>query len=62
MTDVQGTRHLASTQDLAHTGPRHGLPASLIHTPTDFGWFSPTQARLAELHLRVPPGFRQVSP
>jgi len=29
---------------------------------TDFGWFTPTQARLAELNLRVPPGFRQVSP
>jgi hypothetical protein len=29
---------------------------------TDFGWFTPTQARLAELRLPIPPGFRQVAP
>jgi hypothetical protein len=29
---------------------------------TDFRWFAPTKARLAELHLLVPPGFRQVPP
>jgi hypothetical protein len=39
---------------------------AIIATPTglalrtDFGWFTPTHARLAELHLPVPPGFRQV--
>jgi hypothetical protein len=27
---------------------------------TAFGWFAPTRARLAQLHLSVPPGFRQV--
>jgi hypothetical protein len=27
---------------------------------TDFGWFAPTRARVAGLHLSVPPGFRQV--
>jgi len=39
---------------------------AIIATPTglalrtDFGWFTPTHARLAELHPPVPPGFRQV--
>ena len=29
---------------------------------TDFSWLVPTQARLAQLHVSVPRGFRQVSP
>jgi hypothetical protein len=28
----------------------------------DFGWFTPTMAHLAEAHLSIPPGFRQVWP
>src|SRR5215470_1941754 len=36
MTDMRGTRHPASTRDPAHR-PRHGLPASLIHTLTGAG-------------------------
>lgn len=28
----------------------------------DFGWFTPTKAHLAQVHLSIPPGFRQVSP
>jgi hypothetical protein len=47
--------------------PRTYLPVrAILTTPdgtpiqTDFGWFAPTRARLAELHLSVPPGFRQV--
>jgi hypothetical protein len=36
--------------------------ASGLRARTDFSWLAPTQARLAELHLPVPPGFRQVSP
>lgn len=28
----------------------------------DFGWFTPTKARLAQLHQPVPPGFRRISP
>lgn len=27
---------------------------------TDFGWFAPNRAHLAELHMSVPPGFHQV--
>lgn len=29
---------------------------------TDFSWFAPTQDRLAQLRVSVPPGFRQVPP
>jgi hypothetical protein len=37
-----------------------GMPGGL-RIQTDFGWFTPTRARLAQLHVPVPPGFRQVS-
>jgi hypothetical protein len=47
--------------------PTTYLPVRAIFTTadgtriqTDFGWFIPTHARLAQLHLSVPPGFRQV--
>jgi hypothetical protein len=54
-------------QEMFWVNPRTYLPVRAILTlptgarqQTDFGWFAPTQARLAELHLSVPPGFRQV--
>jgi hypothetical protein len=49
--------------------PRTYLPVRTVFSApggpqlqTDFGWFTPTRARLAELRLPVPPGFRQVAP
>ena len=49
--------------------PRTYLPVRTVFAApegpqlqTDFGWFTPTQARLAHLRLPVPPGFRQVAP
>jgi hypothetical protein len=49
--------------------PRTYLPVRTIFSmpggarlQTGFGWFRPTRARLAALHLTVPPGFRQVAP
>jgi hypothetical protein len=53
-------------QQVFWVNPTTYLPVRTIFTSegvrfqTDFGWFRPTQARLAELHLTVPPGFRQV--
>jgi hypothetical protein len=54
-------------QEVFWVNPRTYLPVRTIFATftgtalqTDFGWFTPTQARLAELHLPVPPGFRQV--
>jgi hypothetical protein len=56
-------------QEMFWVNPRTYLPVRAIfavaagaRSRTDFGWFTPTQARLAELRLPVPPGFRQVSP
>jgi hypothetical protein len=49
--------------------PRTYLPVRAAFTipggariQTDFGWFTPTRARLAQLRLSIPPGFRQVPP
>ena len=49
--------------------PRTYLPVRVTSTmpggariQTDFGWFTPTRARLAQLRVAVPPGFRQVPP
>jgi hypothetical protein len=49
--------------------PRTYLPVRVTFTmpggariQTDFGWFAPTRARLAQLRVAVPPGFRQVPP
>jgi sigma-70-like protein len=54
-------------REMFWVNPRTYLPVRVIFTTTsgarlqtDFGWFAPTKARLAELHLAVPPGFRQV--
>jgi len=54
-------------QQVFWVNPRTYLPVRTILTTsegarlqTDFGWFPPTRARLAALHLTVPPGFRQV--
>ena len=53
--------------EIIWVNPRTYLPVRTVFTghggprlQTDFGWFAPTRARLAELHLQVPPGFRQV--
>jgi hypothetical protein len=54
--------------DTFWVNPRTYLPVRAVYMnsgerfQTDFGWFPPTQARLAHLHLPVPPGFRQVVP
>ena len=44
--------------------PANYLPvrASLVQRQTDFGWLAPTPARLAQLKVAVPAGFRQVPP
>ncbi len=54
-------------QEVFWVNPRTYLPVRTMFATstgvplqTDFRWFTPTQARLAELHLSVPPGFRQV--
>lgn len=56
-------------REMFWVNPRTYLPVREIFTTpagarrrTDFGWFTPTRARLAELNLPVPPGFRQVPP
>jgi hypothetical protein len=54
--------------DTFWVNPRTYLPVRAVYInsgerfQTDFGWFPPTQARLAHLPLPVPPGFRQVAP
>jgi hypothetical protein len=55
-------------QETIWVNPRTYLPVRTVFSApggpqlqTDFGWFTPTQARLAELRLPVPPGFRQVA-
>lgn len=55
-------------QEIFWVNSKTYLPVRAIFTTptgeriqTDFGWFTPTRARLAELHLSIPPGFRHVS-
>ena len=73
-----GRQRIGGTEAIELTGdggrevfwvnPQTYLPVRVILTTplgtaqTDFGWFAPTPARLAQLRLSVPPGFRQVSP
>jgi hypothetical protein len=54
-------------QEIFWVNPRTYLPVRAIFTAssgeqdrTDFAWFAPAKARLAQLRLPVPPGFRQV--
>jgi hypothetical protein len=73
-----GRQRIGGTEAIELTGdggrevfwvnPQTYLPVRVILTTplgtaqTDFGWFAPTPARLAQLRLSVPPGYRQVSP